>query len=80
MSAAATLVAVPLEPALPAPFNDPPAGGHHAATVGLVRAVVKDLLMSSPAYRTSRPMERRRLARDLVNVSSVAAENARRIW
>ncbi len=80
MSAAATLAAVPREPALPAPFNDPPAGGHHAPTVGLVRTVVKDLLMSSPAYRTLETDARRRLARDLVNVSSVAAENARRIW
>jgi hypothetical protein len=72
-----------LPPALPAPYAAPPADealSPHPATVSLVRAVVRDLLVESPSFRALGVDDRRALAKNLVHVGSYLAECVRDDW
>ena len=72
-----------LPPALPGPYADPPAADGlepHPATVGLVRGIVRDLLLDSPGFHALGADERTALARNLVRVGSYLAECLRDDW
>ena len=72
-----------LPPALPGPYADPPAAGGlepHPATVALVRAVVRELLLGTPGFLALDPEDRVALAHRLVRVGSYLAECVRDDW
>jgi hypothetical protein len=72
-----------LPPALPGPYADPPAPDAlqpHPATIGLVRGVVRELLVDTPEFRALGTEDRVKLAHNLVRVASYLAECVRDDW
>jgi hypothetical protein len=68
---------------LPGPYADPPDSGGlepHPATVGLVRGLVRQLLLDSPGFHALAADDRTKLARGLVRVGSYLAECVRDDW
>src|SRR5262245_29005651 len=72
-----------LPPALPGPYAEPPdADGlePHPATVGLVRGLVRELLLDTPGFHALEAEDRTKLANRLVRVGSYLAECVRDDW
>lgn len=72
-----------LPPPLPGPYADPPSPDGldpHPATVGLVRGLVRELLLDTPGYYALTADDRTALAHGLVRVGSYLAECVRDDW